>query len=186
MPASRRAAAQAVPSLVGLVEGKEPELQAAAARALGHMGGAAADALPALQGLVEAGEVAPVLAARAAIVRITGEPEPHVKAIVAELAGAKRDVERAFFLTKLRAMGVLDRAVEAVEEVGPLAQEAAPVLLEMLDGEGEMPYLGARALGRIRPPAEEAVPAKAPHSRPAATAKAVHRFRVMVPSSKRE
>lgn len=138
-------------ALVGLLSDSSVEVRIAAVRALGGMGEKGAAALPALRGAVEQGGTV-ALQARGALVGVTGEAMPHVRALVEAL-------------NESNASELRQTAARLLVEVGakllsPFSDEVVSALVDASEAEeGYTAASAARALGRLSLMPEKAVPA---------------------------
>jgi HEAT repeat protein len=147
---------EAVPALLGLVEGKDEDVAGRAIDLLGRIGPAAADAVPALGKIVKADPVAQKSNTLRAM-RALGQIGPKAKRAVPELLAALK--------AKAPAGRGQVQAAMALGQIGPEAKEAVPALTAAVKtptgAGGPLCFAAATALGRIGPGAKEAVPALA-------------------------
>ncbi len=165
-----------VPALVAALDDRDPEVRAAAAWALGALGGAAEPAVPGLAGsLRDEQEAVRTAAAQAlgalgprarsaapALFAALDDPRAGVRAAAAQaLARVELTAESVSSLSK--ALGNPDAYVRAfaawsLGNLGPGAREAVPALVEAL-GPDDTANVVAAALARVGPAAAQAVPA---------------------------
>jgi len=134
---------EAIPALIdGLGQAKG---LLAAVESLGRFGAASKAAVPRLRVLLKSSRGEPRVTLALALWRIE-----HDDSVVAPLGVLARTDN---FIVQLHALG-------ALEEIGPGAKSAIPVLVEMLNGNNRfMREYAAKALGSIGPEAKTAIPA---------------------------
>ncbi len=166
----------AVPALVGALDDRDPEVRAAAAGALGALGGAAEPAVPGLAGSLRDEQEAVRTAAAAALGALgprsraaapalfaaLDDPRANVRATAAQ-ALARLELTAEWVSSLAKALGNSDGYVRAfaawsLGNLGPGARDAVPALVEAL-GPDDTANVVAAALARIGPAADQAVPA---------------------------
>jgi HEAT repeat protein len=135
---------EAVPALVQALADEDERVRNAAARALKDVGPQAVDAVPAL-------------------IQALGDPDDDVSMAAASALG---DVGPEAIPMLIEALGNRDAparrgAILALGWIGPEAKEAAPLIIQALEGDAEwlVRSSAAHALGSMQPDASEAIPA---------------------------
>ncbi len=151
-----------LPAFVELLQDPYRGVSSVAVSALKQIGERAEQAVPALLRFAEEADFDNQLAVHAAVVRITGKPGAHVKALIEVARGRKVRPGLDSLPEALRQETQRydrRRAVGLLSTIGPPGHEAVPFLLDLLHEDGELAWRGAVGLGRIKAMPTKVVPA---------------------------